>query len=84
MDMLNESEAEFAQRIVLELKDPWVKPIIVRIEENGGPTRENLHCLRIEHGEPKLEERLLQLKDTLFELRFAYSLHQVGVTGRTD
>jgi hypothetical protein len=67
-DTLESSEAEFAQQLVGELKDvAWVRPIIDRIHKNGGLTRKNL-------------DNLLQLKDHLFELRFAYALHQAGVT----
>lgn len=67
-DTLESSEAEFAQQLVGELKDvAWVRPIIDRIDKNGGLTRKNM-------------DNLLQLKDHLFELRFAYALHQAGVT----
>jgi hypothetical protein len=72
LDMLESSEAIFAQQVVGELKDvAWVRPIIRRIKENGGLNRENL-------------DHLLQLKDQLFELRFAYALHQAGVAPRHE
>jgi hypothetical protein len=72
LDMLESSEAIFAQQVVGELKDvAWVRPIIRRIKENGGLNRENL-------------DNLLQLKDQLFELRFAYALHQAGVAPRHE
>jgi hypothetical protein len=71
-DMLGESEAESAKQMVGELKDvAWVRPIIDRIKENGGLNRENL-------------DNLLQLKDHLFELRFAYALHRAGVTAEHE
>ncbi len=71
-DTLESSEAEFAQQLVGELKDmAWVRPIIDRINKNGGLNRENL-------------DNLLQLKDQLFELRFAYALHQAGVAPRHE
>src|SRR5260370_41896643 len=72
LDMLESSEAIFAQQVVGELKDvAWVRPIIRRIKENGGLNRENL-------------DNLLQLKDHLFELRFAYALHRAGVTAEHE
>jgi hypothetical protein len=71
-DTLESSEAEFARQLVGELKDvPWAGPIIDRINKNGGLNRENL-------------DNLLQLKDHLFELWFAYALHQVGVVPRHE
>ena len=66
-DRLELSEAEYAQQLVGELKDvPWARPIIDRINKNGGLNRENL-------------DNLLQLKDYLFELRFAHALHRACV-----
>ncbi len=66
-DTLESSEAEFAQQLVGELKDvPWAGPIIDRINKNSGLNRENL-------------DNLLQLKDYLFELRFAHALYRAGV-----
>jgi hypothetical protein len=71
-DTLESSEAEFAQQLVGELKDvPWAGPIIDRINKNGGLNRENL-------------DNLLQLKDYLFELRFAHALHRAGVTAEHE
>ena len=64
LDTPESSEAISAQQVAGELKDvTWVRPIIRRIKENGGLNRENL-------------DNLLQLKDQLFELWFAYALHQ--------
>ena len=45
---------------------PWAGPIIDRINKNSGLNRENL-------------DNLLQLKDYLFELRFAHALYRAGV-----
>jgi hypothetical protein len=84
-DVLRGSEAEFGQQILYEMTGvAWVDPIIDRIKRNGCLTRENIDRLRIELGEWKLEERLLQLKDTLFELRFAHALHQASITAKIE
>ena len=45
-DILSQDEADFVQAIMLELANqPWAKPIVAGINDNGGLTRENKDCL---------------------------------------